>query len=950
MQLDTAIAMFKQLFKKEDGENKKEVDPLEKVMPIEDVHSVSAADSGQKDVDWGDWSVDESTNNGSSAFNDDQSGPITPGTGRSFDTEETPKSASSRSRGRSRRSAKSSRSLAAKLERGKKEKSAGDALSAVSKALDDSSDLSDDNVSKSTIGSKMSSSGAKKKKKKKSSKSSSSVISEITEDGSKRKRSRSRRRIKNSTEKKDAEGEKLDGGSSHKRSSSRRRKPKEISCEEPVRLDNGSPDKPRRKVVRRYSSDDELIQVAGSLRQKLTKKSMSSRQIFGSKKVADPKDDLRASSTHTPRRHKSSGDEIAELAQFANVGPNKKERPVRRNTSHSSSDGSATKPSRHKSSPNILGSKNSGRRISRKHVNSDDAGSSANKRRSAKSDLGKVLEVSERSAMSAESPLVEGSSHSLNSSSSKRSLQGGSKGLSRISKESPGARLSARTKKKRSASKKMTAVDLNGVSPPLDKHDSEHDNSSVKSKAKKEKGSNRKPHHKSDPDEEDLQRAEILRLQKQLSEALQKVVVITEEQIREKDEFLKVSTELSQLKGDFADVQREKEDLKQQVEQGDAAAQTTRERILKLEDAIERSLDEQERLMKQLEQSEDDYEKLLIETQDLEAKLKDTDGYTDTEAIRNELKEAKKSLVDKEREVESQKHTIEHLEKEVKDNATVNKLQVDELEAEKKALDGKIKGERLEMQSKMTRKDETIGMLQKELSKYKNDSGMQDVAVVSAALQSAQSELDMARNDAERAERQVDKLKDEKEDLLGRNNALNDQVKVLHKNVNELTAKTKDLGEKVLQWTEKTYDWKTRAEKAEKLLDSGDAQSVESSDDLAVDESPQGLFLQSVMDKQTKDKGKRGWGNMFARDANGGEDLSGEAIRIKTLEERNTALEETIASLKSEMVKMQTAHKGELYSSQKMVAQLQGENDALVLKNMTLEQITTLNEVKGQGE
>jgi chromosome segregation ATPase len=437
--------------------------------------------------------------------------------------------------------------------------------------------------------------------------------------------------------------------------------------------------------------------------------------------------------------------------------------------------------------------------------------------------------------------------------------------------------------------------------------------------------------------EEDLQRAEILRLQQQLSEALQKVVFITQEQIRDKDVFLKVSTDLSQLKSEISDSQREVHDYKQKLKGTEATKKKSKDKIEKLEDAVERSLDEQDRLMDRLDKAEDDYEKLVIEAKDLEAKLDDSEGGSgDTEKLRDELKETKKSLVDKDREIEAQKHRIEHLEKDLKDTAAVNKIQVDELEGEKKALEGKLKGERLAAQSKMTKKDDTMGTLQKELSEYKNNVDIQDMALVKAGLESAQTELDMARSDVERSERMVGKLKGEKEDMLERNSALNEQIKVLHRNVQELSAKTKDLGDKVLQWTEKTYEWKTRAEKAEKQVQQADETYMsDSGDEALVDEAPQGMFLQSVMDKKANAKIKSRW-NLFSRDGAEGEDTSGEAIRIKTLEERNIALEAAISELRIEVVKMKTAHRGELHSSQKMVAQLQGENDALVLKNSTL--------------
>jgi hypothetical protein len=44
------------------------------------------------------------------------------------------------------------------------------------------------------------------------------------------------------------------------------------------------------------------------------------------------------------------------------------------------------------------------------------------------------------------------------------------------------------------------------------------------------------------------------------------------------------------------------------------------------------------------------------------------------------------------------------------------------------------------------------------------------------------------------------------------------------------------------------------------------------------------------------------------------------------------------------MVKLQTSHKEELYSVQKKIAQLQGENEALSLQNATLHELSRAHE------
>ena len=121
-------------------------------------------------------------------------------------------------------------------------------------------------------------------------------------------------------------------------------------------------------------------------------------------------------------------------------------------------------------------------------------------------------------------------------------------------------------------------------------------------------------------------------------------------------------------------------------------------RVDKLERAIERKHDEQDRLLIKLERSEDGIEKLLTEIQDLESAVQHSvPGGANNEALRSELKEKSQEdfLADKQREIDDQKSRIEDLEKELADSAIVYTLQVNEFETENKALQGKLKGTNL---------------------------------------------------------------------------------------------------------------------------------------------------------------------------------------------------------------------------------------------------------------
>lgn len=456
---------------------------------------------------------------------------------------------------------------------------------------------------------------------------------------------------------------------------------------------------------------------------------------------------------------------------------------------------------------------------------------------------------------------------------------------------------------------------------------------------------------------QDELRREILRLHQMLSDALQKVATQTAEQIQDKDMFLKVSTELTNVKTELEDMQNERNNFQAKLEERDRKIEKCVTQIENLTENLERQRADQALVEADLEQSEADVDKLLIKIEDLERAADSSGGVTD-DVLRQEWKDAKIALVDKNREVESYKSKLENLENEIQlhksrileleeeleETSTVSRLQVEELEDEKKALQGRLKGERLDFSSKLSQKDETINALEQQLARYRGNSEFEEIAVVRDDLYQAKSELQTATKELESTQKLLTKMKGEKEELLERNNKLNADVKRLEKSVSELTVKSNDLGEKVLKWTEQTYDWKARAETAEKKLQtlSEGNEMTSDSGSLAEEAAPQGLFLQAIMDKQENSKKAAGRWSLFRSNASTTEeDLSVEEIRIRSLEEQNSSLVAKTSELQSELVKLQSAHKDEIYSKQKQITQLEGENEALKLKNQTLEVICT---------
>lgn len=441
--------------------------------------------------------------------------------------------------------------------------------------------------------------------------------------------------------------------------------------------------------------------------------------------------------------------------------------------------------------------------------------------------------------------------------------------------------------------------------------------------------------------ESTAQQEEILKLQQQLSTALQKQLTMSEEHIKEKNEFMNVSRDLERMKAELIESQEERQEAIEELKERDRIIEEDKTRIDNLEQAIDKQLGKEEELLKNVHQSEEEIEHLLEEIQKFEKQLENGESGSGGASF-VELRNAKKDLTEKEDEIASQALRIEQLEEELKDAMTVPQLQIDELDQENKALQGRLKGERLEYTSKLSSKDDIIQNLRSELANYTASPDAQDLSSALQKLADAREDATTVREDLATMAKKVEELRGEREDYMEEFNLLKDNNGFMEKTVKDLTEKADGLAKKVLEWTEKTYDWKQRAEVAERKIkeneDKEKALSETGESDPPgdfVDETPQTMFLQEAMDKGKKG-GKKGVWGYFNKES---QDLSAEEVRIRVLEEQNQEYEAKLAQLSSDIVKMQTGHKEELYTTKKRIAQLEGENEALALQNSTLEQL-----------
>jgi chromosome segregation ATPase len=174
----------------------------------------------------------------------------------------------------------------------------------------------------------------------------------------------------------------------------------------------------------------------------------------------------------------------------------------------------------------------------------------------------------------------------------------------------------------------------------------------------------------------------------------------------------------------------------------------------------------------------------------------------------------------------------------------------------------------------------------------------------------------------------------------------------------DTTRERDELKDKVRDWTAEAYRWKRRAEDAESKLAklSNPETSDAESDPIAAQEN----MIKAAMNNNSgraapkKEEKSGGWsffGMSAASNPNsahdsatfrsdGSEGDSSSAGKDAQIENLN----ETIAKLRSEMFQLKTSHKEEKYLTEKRIAQLEGENEALTLQNGTLEQLSRFHE------
>jgi chromosome segregation ATPase len=274
----------------------------------------------------------------------------------------------------------------------------------------------------------------------------------------------------------------------------------------------------------------------------------------------------------------------------------------------------------------------------------------------------------------------------------------------------------------------------------------------------------------------------------------------------------------------------------------------------------------------------------------------------------------------------------------------VPQLQIDELDAENKTLQGRLKAEKLDASAKLALKEETIEELKQKLEAYENAGDAQDLCAARQKLQEARDDANSVRKNLDKINKTMEEMKEEMDRLLTKNADLAESNQALKDTNKTLNVKLEELNKDILEWMDKAYNWKDKADTAARKVEEmgggrdNDTASL-SSGGFAAALANQSMFLQAAMEKTVSNDNKRKSWNPFGKKLahvelgqSGKGDESANDILVRTLQDQKERLEDTVSLLQVENDTIEEEHKNEMAEMMVKLARLESENASLKAK------------------
>ena len=435
-------------------------------------------------------------------------------------------------------------------------------------------------------------------------------------------------------------------------------------------------------------------------------------------------------------------------------------------------------------------------------------------------------------------------------------------------------------------------------------------------------------------------RAELDDLEKKLSEKDTRISILVEDlQIsKEKADDLDkdvafAENEIIKLEDDLHKLEDELIAYRTAAEK-DADPDGSSGNLQKAREAMEQKLHEERE--RRLEEKQQKLEEKIRQFEEEREKFLEKEKERDLDQAERERQDGKKQ---KERDEERQRMDgeIHQRLKELGDDNTV--------------LQGRLKQEQLVTAAKIKRKDELIEGLQKELADVKKQLSERDadpngVAALQKEVETAKAEASTTRDDLEDAlkhngilEEEIEDLQTACQDLRTEIASLKEQFATTKKESENWKKKAEEWQTKSGEWSDKAFQWKDKAEHWENRAKELDPDAAGEPSSAPAKADPQALFLQAALQKRNVKNNPMGsstrnfFGGLFNKPS---EDEDEASVRMQELQEENNKQAEIIKNLRSEMVKMQTMFKEEAYSKQQEIQAVRKEKEAVELKNTNL--------------
>lgn len=488
-------------------------------------------------------------------------------------------------------------------------------------------------------------------------------------------------------------------------------------------------------------------------------------------------------------------------------------------------------------------------------------------------------------------------------------------------------------------------------------------------------------------DEIETTRAEQRKERTELSEAAKDLARVNIDYAKSVDAARTVRESLDALKGNLAQRDDKIVILEKELECSNENVRQLEADVLYADDQINKLEEELKKMVKEVA--------LYVEAANRDS-LQDPNGDGDGMNLREATNEADKIKFDeRQREIEEKNRILEedmkeferqrnqHLEEQQQRERDFEEIQAEEeeklareleklkvsdvdrcekeeevnknlsaLDNENVALKGRLKSEQLDSTVKLQTKDNAIAELQTEVAHLTNEQKKRDSAPDSSSsllleIETLKTEVTKRKAGFEDAQMRKIELRNEVQDLQNVNNEITTRLRNLEIEIGEQKKEVESQRRKALEWQKKTGEWsekavtwKQRSEHWEKKAKESNIDTSSYSSDDAAQVEPQALFLAAAVEKKA--------GNVSAGTANGswrlGRRMFGMSSEsedetqalISNLEGSISLKDNDIKTLKSEMVKMQTAYKAQAYSRTQEYEKLLKEKESIELKNANL--------------